>query len=97
MTLMAGVYQWCPHGCLPKTGRFEVTGDDSIHAQVPRHGHLKVPFVVEAGCLLKWEFATRDYDVSFGLLYENDDGKQVLVCLSDSVSNYKLVSRITAS
>lgn len=66
----------CPHGCLPKTGRFEVTGDDTVHAQVPRHGHLKVPFVVESGCTLKWEFSTHDYDISFGLLYENDDGKQ---------------------
>jgi len=66
----------CPHGCLPKTGRFDVTGDDTVHAHVPRHGHLKVPFVVESGCLLRWEFATRDYDVSFSLSYENEDGKQ---------------------
>jgi len=67
----------CPGGCLPKAGPLAGrTGDDTVHTIVPRHGALKVPFIVESGCTLKWEFHTRDYDISFGLLYESEEGKQ---------------------
>jgi len=67
----------CPGGCLPKAGPVGgLTGDDTVHANVPRHDSLKVSFIVEAGNELKWEFATQDYDISFSVLYENEDGKQ---------------------
>jgi len=55
------------------------TGDDTVNAHVPRHGALDVPFIVEADCILKWEFHTRDYDIAFGVFYEADDKKQSLV------------------
>jgi hypothetical protein len=88
----------CANGCLPKTGRFEVTGDDIVHATVPRHGNLKVPFVVESGCTLKWEFTTRDYDISYGVLYENDDGKQfeVVPTTRCNSQHQKIVGTFTA-
>jgi len=67
----------CPNGCLPKAGPFAgFPSDDIVHAHILRHSSLKVPFIVEGGCTLKWEFTTCDYDISFGLVYENDEGKQ---------------------
>jgi len=70
----------CPNGCLPKAGPFAGRqDDDTARVFVPKKDLLKVPFLVERGNSLKWEFSTINHDIVFGVFYESDDGNLIEV------------------